>query len=253
MDRKLIVETASLTKVYGDGKGVRALDSVDLCVPAGQMLAIMGPSGSGKSTLLNLLGALDLPTSGVVRVNGRNLAEITHLDRFRAREVGFVFQLHNLIPTLTALENVMIPMIERRGRQERARQLLSLVGIADRSGALPAQLSGGERQRVAIARALANGPALVLADEPTGNLDTEHTQEIIKLFRHLNEEKGITIAIVTHNPMVALACDRIVTLQDGRVRQDEMVDARYRADIEQMRDTPLGRLVLGQAEAGSQA
>lgn len=249
MNTQLIIETQALVKVYGGEKGVRALDSVDLRVPKGQLVVIMGPSGSGKSTLLNLLGALDRPTSGRVCVNGRDLTTISRLDRFRAEEVGFVFQLHNLIPTLTAQENVMVPMIRRGDKSGRARQLLSLVDMADRATALPAQLSGGERQRVAVARALANNPALLLADEPTGNVDSERAREIVELFQRLNREQGISVVIVTHDPVVALAYDRIITLRDGRITQDEMVDATYRAEVRRLQDTPLGRLIFGHALA----
>ncbi len=250
-DPNAVVEAHDLTKVYGNGTGVRALDRVNLTVMRGDLVAIMGPSGSGKSTLLNLIGALDRPTSGTVCVNGRDLATVRNLDRFRAQEVGFVFQLHNLIPTLTAAENVAIPMrgqgLGRREQAERARELLALVGLAERADAFPAQLSGGERQRVAIARALANRPSLILADEPTGNLDSESGRGIVELFQRLNAEEGVTVIIVTHDPMVALSCRRIVTLRDGRVDLDEVVDQTYRTEIEHIRETPLGRLLLGRA------
>jgi ABC-type lipoprotein export system ATPase subunit len=176
-----MVETHDLTKIYGDGDQVRALDGVTLAIEEGEMVAVMGPSGSGKSTLLNMLGGLDRPTEGRVLVNGQDLATVRSLDTFRAQTVGFVFQLHNLLPTLTAMENVEVPMrgqsIGHRARRERAHELLELVGLADRLDHLPSQLSGGQRQRVAIARALANRPRLVLADEPTGNLDTPAGEE----------------------------------------------------------------------------
>lgn len=249
-DPNAVVETHDLTKVYGDGTGVRALDRVNLTVMRGDLVAVMGPSGSGKSTLLNMIGALDRPTAGTVCVNGRDLATVRDLDRFRAREVGFVFQLHNLIPTLTAAENVAVPMrghgLGRRERMQRAQELLALVGLADRTDFFPAQLSGGERQRVAIARALANRPPLILADEPTGNLDSESGREIVALFQRLNAEEGVTVIIVTHDPVVALSCRRIITLRDGRVDLDETVDQTYRSEIERIRHTPLGRLLLGQ-------
>jgi ABC-type lipoprotein export system ATPase subunit len=218
---KIMVETSNLVKVYGDGMEVRALDGVDLVVYEREFVAIMGPSGCGKSTLLHLIGALDRPTSGEVRVKGQSLAEMRDLDRFRNQTVGFVFQLHNLIPTLTALENVEIPMLENRlrarQRRQRAQQLLELVGLGERLHFLPSKLSGGERQRVAIARALANQPALLLADEPTGNLDSASGQEVLKLLRQLNQEKEMTIILVTHNPEVAQGADRVIHMRDGRI------------------------------------
>ncbi len=170
MTDEIIVETRDLIKVYGDGAQVRALDGVSLRIERGEFVSVMGPSGSGKSTLLNMLGALDRPTEGTVLVNGQDMAKVRNLDTFRARTVGFIFQMHNLIPTLTARENVEVPMrgqpIGARKRHRRAKELLELVGLADRVNHLPNQLSGGERQRVAIARSLANQPAIVLADEP---------------------------------------------------------------------------------------
>ncbi|GMR09845.1 MAG: ABC transporter ATP-binding protein [Anaerolineae bacterium] len=248
-DPNAVVETHDLTKEYSNGARVRALEAVNLTVMRGDLAAIMGPSGSGKSTLLNLIGALDRPTTGTVCVNGRDLATVSKLDRFRSREVGFVFQLHNLIPTLTAVENAAVPMrgqgLARREREQRARFLLGQVGLEDRADAYTAQLSGGERQRVAIARALANRPSLILADEPTGNLDSESGREVVDLFRRLNGEEGVTVVIVTHDPMMALSCRRIVTLRDGQVNLDEVVDQTYEKEIEHIRETPLGRLFLG--------
>jgi ABC-type lipoprotein export system ATPase subunit len=245
----LVVETINLTKIYGDGAGVRALDSVTLRISQGELVAIMGPSGSGKSTLLNMLGALDRPTSGVVRINGQNLAKVRDLDRFRAREVGFVFQLHNLIPTLTAAENLEVPMegigVPAGQRRSRALELLDRVGLGDRAHFLPNQLSGGQRQRVAIARALANDPSLILADEPTGNLDSTAGAELVELFQRLNHEQGKTIVIVSHDPIVALSTQRIVTLRDGRIGQDEKVGDVYLAELDEVRNTALGRLLFG--------
>ena len=189
-EKTIVVETRNLTKIYGDGDSVRALDGVSLVIHAGEFVAVMGPSGSGKSTLLNLLGALDRPTSGLCRVAGQDLGKVRDLDNFRSKTVGFVFQLHNLIPTLTSIENVEIPMQEDKmsdaARRARAEELLALVGRGDRMHFLPGQLSGGQRQRVAIARALANHPAIILADEPTGNLDSKSTDEIMDLLRKLN-------------------------------------------------------------------
>lgn len=248
MEKPVVVETINLTKIYGDGEGVRALDGVTLTIRAGEFVAVMGPSGSGKSTLLNLLGALDRPTSGVCKVNGQDLAQVKDLDRFRSKTVGFVFQLHNLIPTLTALENVEVPLQEEKmsdaARRKRAEELLTLVGLCERMHFVPAQLSGGQRQRVAIARALANRPAIVLADEPTGNLDSKSTSEIMDLMRQLNREQGTTFIVVTHNPAVARAANRIITLRDGRVLRDERVESVYLADLREFKESALGQAIL---------
>jgi ABC-type lipoprotein export system ATPase subunit len=227
---------------------VHALDKVNLTICAGEFVAVMGPSGSGKSTLLNLLGALDRPTSGVCQVAGQNLAKIRDLDRFRSKTVGFVFQLHNLIPTLTALENVEIPLQEEKmsdaARRERAERLLKLVGLGDRMHFMPAQLSGGQRQRVAIARALANNPAIILADEPTGNLDSKSTDEIMDLLRDLNREEGTTFIVVTHNPAVARAADRIITVRDGRILRDEQIENVYLEDLREFKQSALGHAIV---------
>lgn len=243
-----MIETRNLTKIYPDGGGVRALDEVSLSVRRGEFLAVMGPSGSGKSTLLNLLGALDRPTSGEVWVDGERLAEVRDLDRFRSRTVGFVFQLHNLIPTLTARENVEVPMrgqgLPRRACRQRAEALLAWVGLAERAAHLPAQLSGGERQRVAVARALANEPRLLLADEPTGNLDSVGGAEIMRLFRRLNEEQGVTVLVVTHDPAIARATDRIVALRDGRIERDRPVGDPYLEDLRDFKTSALGQALL---------
>jgi ABC-type lipoprotein export system ATPase subunit len=219
----IVVETRALTKVYGDGE-VRALDGVDIVVMRGELIALVGPSGSGKSTLLNMLGALDRPSSGEVIINGTPLSQVHDLDHFRGQTVGFIFQTHNLIPTLTARENVEVPMYEAhlsgRQRRERALELLELVGLARRAGHLPNQLSGGERQRVAIARALANRPAILLADEPTGNLDTANTSEIMRLLTSLNRTQDTTLLVVTHNPEIAAMAQRVITFRDGKVQSD---------------------------------
>src|SRR5574341_1116446 len=245
MDEKaIVVEVKNLTKVYtGDGQ-VRALDGVSLVIRKDEFVAVMGPSGSGKSTLLNLLGALDRPTSGICSVNGQDLTQVRDLDRFRSKTVGFVFQLHNLIPTLDARENVEIPLYEENmseaKRHQRAEHLLELVGLADRIHFLPNQLSGGQSQRVAIARALANSPAIILADEPTGNLDSKSTDEIMLLLRQLNREQGTTIIVVTHNPAVARFADRIITLRDGKILRDERVENIYLEDLKEFMDSALG-------------
>lgn len=249
----IIVETRDLVKVYGDGVEVRALDGVTMQVHRGEMVAVMGPSGSGKSTLLHLLGALDQPTSGQVIVDGQDLAKVKNLDRFRARTVGFVFQLHNLIPTLTAQENVEVPLYETkmgpRARRQRARELLELVGLAGRERHLPSMLSGGERQRVAIARALANEPAIVLADEPTGELDSERSQEIISLMHRLNHELGTTFIVVTHDINVARQTDRILLLDSGRLVGEHLTSDPYAEDLRTLKDSPLGRALLNGTEA----
>jgi ABC-type lipoprotein export system ATPase subunit len=253
MDKDILIETQDLTKIYGDGQGVRALDEVDLTICDGEMVAVMGPSGSGKSTLLNMLGGLDLPTKGHVFLDGHDLASVRNLDRFRANTVGFVFQLHNLLPTLTAQENVEVPMrgqpIRRRARRERARELLALVGLDDRMHHLPSQLSGGQRQRVAIARSLANEPRLVLADEPTGNLDTAAGEEIMNLLADLNVSQGTTIIVVTHDRRVARATDRILTMRDGRITDDHAVADALTEDLRELGHSRLGqRLIDGDVD-----
>ena len=245
-----VVEPRGLTKLFGEGQQmVRALDNVDLRINPGEFVAIMGPSGSGKSTLLHLLGALDLPTGGEVLITGYNLTQVENLDLFRNLTVGFVFQLHNLIPTLTAVENVEVPLYERavsqQERRSRAVELLDMVGLKGLYDRFPNQLSGGQRQRVAIARALANEPAILLADEPTGNLDSHGAADILDLFRELNQRLGTTIVLVTHDPVMALGARRIVTLRDGRIGQDLEVAETYLQEMDSLRKTPLGKLVLG--------
>jgi ABC-type lipoprotein export system ATPase subunit len=252
--RGWVVETHGLSKIFGDGVQVRALDDVSLQIGRGELVAVMGPSGSGKSTLLHMLGALDRPTEGRVCINGRDLAEVADIDRFRAREIGFIFQLHNLIPTLTARENVEVPMqgvgVPGTTRRARATGLLSALDLEDRADFLPGQLSGGERQRVAIARALANDPALILADEPTGNLDSTAGAQIVSLLLRLSREEHRTVLLVTHDPVVALSAERILTLRDGRIDQDERVDRTYLRELERIRHTALGRLLFGEQPVG---
>jgi ABC-type lipoprotein export system ATPase subunit len=249
-----IVEAEELTKVYGNGNEVRALDGVTLQIAKGEIAAVMGPSGSGKSTLLHMIGALDRPSSGRVIVAGQDLAEVKNLDRFRNETVGFVFQLHNLIPTLTALENVEVPLYEQkvkaRERHERASALLELVGMGDRLKHLPGQLSGGQRQRVAVARALINDPALVLADEPTGELDSERTDEIIGMIHRLNRELETTFIIVTHDPAIGRQTDRIIELDSGRVVGEHAVGDPYNEDWKNLRASDLGRVLLKGGEPG---
>ena len=251
-ERPTVVETHDLTKIYGDGAQVRALDGVDLTILKGEFLTVMGPSGSGKSTLLNMIGALDKPTSGQVIVNGEDLASIGDVDRFRARTVGFVFQLHNLLPALTARENVEVPMhgqgLGEGEMRKRAEHLLELVGLADRMRHVPGQLSGGQRQRVAVARALANDPAIILADEPTGSLDTQAGSEITDLLETINREQGTTILIVTHDPKVARRTRRILTMRDGTVADDHRVESLVKEDLRELARSRLGRLLLDGAE-----
>ncbi len=252
MDNETIVETRDLVKVYGDGAEVRALDGASMRVARGEFVSVMGPSGSGKSTLLNMVGALDRPTSGTVLVNGQDVAEVRDLDTFRARTVGFTFQLHNLIPTLTARENVEVPMmgqpVGRGERRRRAKELLALVGLAERMNHLPNQLSGGERQRVASARSLANRPALVLADEPTGDLDSQSGAEVIGLMHRLNNELGTTFIIVTHDPAVARQTDRILIMRDGDIVHEHMVGAPFEEDLAAFRRSGLGQALLAGEE-----
>jgi putative ABC transport system ATP-binding protein len=241
------VEVRHVSRLYGR---VRALDDVSLTIQHGEMLAVMGPSGSGKSTLLNVIGTLDVPTSGQIIVAGQDMGHIHDVDRLRGHTVGFVFQQHNLIPILTALENVLVPMrgsgFSHSEQRRRAMQLLSRVGLADHAHRFPSELSGGEAQRVALARALANGPPLLLADEPTGNLDSESGAQVLELLREMNEEFGTTLIMVTHDPVVALSTRRILTLRDGRVEQDEAVEATYLDEMQQVSHTHLGRLLFGE-------
>jgi putative ABC transport system ATP-binding protein len=218
------IEARRLSKIYGEGEtAVHALAGIDLEVRRGEMLAIMGPSGSGKSTLLHLIGALDTPTRGTVSISRRrfdNLSDV-ELTLLRREKIGFVFQFFNLLPALTAKENVVLPALIAGNRDrlvhERAEELLARVGLAERADHLPAELSGGEQQRVSIARALLMDPELVLADEPTGNLDTTSSAEVLRLLRELNRKDGHTIVLVTHNPGAASMAGRVVFLRDGRI------------------------------------
>jgi len=215
-----LVTLRDVCKHYRDGD-VQALDHVSLDIHAGEFISIMGPSGCGKSTLLNMIGVLDRPTSGEILFDGRSLGEIADLDRLRSQKIGFVFQSFYLLPNLTAEENVQIPMFEsNRGRRERiaeAERLLNLVGLQPRARHLPSQLSIGQRQRVAIARALANSPQMILADEPTGSLDSQSGNEIMELLAELNESQATTLVVVTHDQRVADRGQRIVRLKDGRI------------------------------------
>jgi ABC-type lipoprotein export system ATPase subunit len=229
-ENEIIVETRELVKIYGDGEEIRALDGVSLTVRRGEFASVMGPSGSGKSTLLH------------------DLANVRDLDRFRNQTVGFVFQLHNLIPTMTAVENVEVPLHEQRmsgkERRRRARELLEMVGLGDRLSHLPNQLSGGECQRVAIARSLVNQPSLVLADEPTGELDTVTSKEVVDLMHHMNRGLRTTFVIVTHDPAVARRTERIVIMEDGRIARQDIIKDPFTQDLKMFRDSPLGQALL---------
>lgn len=223
-----LLRTEGLGRDFPDGQ-VRALIDVNVTIDRGEYVAIMGPSGSGKSTLLGLLGALDEPTSGAIYFEGRPLSTWGSLDRFRSQQLGFVFQSFHLLPTLTAVENVQIPMFEidlsRSERVDRAQKLLETVGVAHRANHLPGKLSVGERQRVAIARSLANDPAILLADEPTGNLDSATEAEVLNLFDKLHRERGMTVIMVTHSREVAQRAERLIGLRDGRVAEDQRLHA----------------------------
>ena len=218
-----VIEVRGLRKTFEDGRIV-ALDGMDLAVAAGEFVAVVGPSGCGKSTLLHLIAALDEPDEGSIHVGGHALETHRELSHYRARHVGMVFQLHNLLPTLTAIENVQVPMFEldlsAPERRQRARSLLRAVGLEGRERNRPPQLSGGERQRVAIARALANEPPILLADEPTGSLDSEAGRTVLDLIERLRAESGLTVVLVTHDADVAARADRIVHMLDGRLQVD---------------------------------
>ena len=220
-DNEALVGARGLRKEYGSGEGlVRAVDEIDLDVARGETLAVMGPSGCGKSTLLHLLGGLDRPSVGELWLDGRRIDRLSEraLAQLRRHEVGFVFQAFHLMDELTAQENVELPALlagrTPREARNRARQLLEQVGLADRASHLPSALSGGQRQRVAIARALANGPQLVLADEPTGNLDSAATLDVLRLFEALHED-GLTLVVVTHDERIAATADRLISMRDG--------------------------------------
>jgi len=231
--RAAIVEARSIRKTYDTGAvRVDALRGVDLALAQGEMVAIMGPSGCGKTTLLNCLSGLDSLDGGDVVIEGTPLSEMSDRERtdYRARRMGFIFQFYNLMPVLTAVENVELPLLLARasGDEARSRALdaLALVGLADRANHVPDALSGGERQRVTIARSLVNDPAIVWADEPTGDLDSENAGEIVELMRRLNVERGLTFLIVTHDISVGRKTDRIVRMVDGEIRGEEILGVR---------------------------
>ena len=219
----------AVTKSYGEGDArIEVLHGVDLRVRAGELAALIGPSGSGKSTLLNILGLLDRPTTGRVHLTGVDTTDLDDHERtlLRNRALGFVFQFHHLIPALTAEENVRMPLALASGRMSaalrpRAVELLQAVGLGNRADSIAGRMSGGQQQRVAIARALVANPALVLADEPTGNLDTQTADQVFALFRRFHQERGTAFLIVTHDPRLAARCDRVIELVDGRIVRDE--------------------------------
>ena len=234
MSTSAIVEARSIVKTYDTGAvRVDALRGVDLTLERGEMAAIMGPSGCGKTTLLNCLSGLDAVDAGEVVIEGTSLGEMSDRERtdYRARHMGFVFQFYNLMPVLTAVENVELPLLLARVGAKPARQkaldALELVGIADRAGHVPDALSGGERQRVTIARSLVNDPAIVWADEPTGDLDSEHAEEISRLMRRLNVERGLSFLIVTHDIAVGRKTDRIIRMLDGVVVEEQQLEVPH--------------------------
>lgn len=220
-----ILRVENLAKVYGGGEtAVRALDDVSFSVDKGEFVAIVGPSGSGKSTLLHILGGVDRPSSGQVFIDGIEIYSLneTKLAIFRRRQVGLIYQFYNLIPVLNVEENITLPLLldERKVDKSRLSEIIGILGLGDRLGYLPNQLSGGQQQRVSIGRALINNPALVLADEPTGNLDSKNSTEIIELLKLSNKKYNQTLLVITHDQNIALQADRIITVADGRIERD---------------------------------
>ena len=220
-----ILKVNELTKVYGKGENeVRALDGVSFSVEKGEFIAIVGPSGSGKSTLLHILGGVDRPTSGQVYMNGQDVYKKNEeqLAIFRRREVGLIYQFYNLIPVLNVVENITLPILmdKQNIQKERLDEIIEVLNLKGREGHLPSQLSGGQQQRVSIGRALINMPAIVLADEPTGNLDRKNSQEIIELLKMTNRKYNQTVIVITHDENIALQADRIITIEDGKIIKD---------------------------------
>lgn len=228
-----ILEVKNLSKIYGkDETKVVALDNVSFSVKQGEFVAIIGPSGSGKSTLLHILGGVDVPTKGSVIINGTDISTLdeTNLAIFRRRQIGLIYQFYNLIPILTVEENLTLPLLldGKKPNQKIIDSLVKTLGLENRLKHLPSQLSGGQQQRVSIGRALMNNPALMLADEPTGNLDSENTKEIISLLKKFNKENNQTLIVITHDERIALAADRVIAIEDGRITRDEVKTDEYR-------------------------
>lgn len=222
-----ILETKNLSKTYGKGDTmVKALDNVSFSVEKGEFVAIVGPSGSGKSTLLHILGGVDVPTSGEVIIDNTDISKLdeTALAIFRRRQIGLIYQFYNLIPILTVQENMELPILldGKKPDKKQVETLVKQLGLEHRLNHLPNQLSGGQQQRVSIGRALLNHPALLLADEPTGNLDSENSKEIIQLLRYFNKEYNQTVIIITHDERIALAADRVIAIEDGKITRDEV-------------------------------
>ena len=223
-----LMQIQHLSKVYGQGENqVRAVDDISFTVEKGEFLAIIGPSGSGKSTLLHILGGVDCPTSGKVFVDGQDVyaQNEDQMAIFRRRQVGLIYQFYNLIPVLNVVENMTLPVLMdgRQVNQERLEELLDVLGLRGREKYLPNQLSGGQQQRVSIGRALMNAPAVVLADEPTGNLDSKNSQEIVELLKMSNKKYGQTLVIITHDENIALQAHRVIAIEDGRITRDERI------------------------------
>ena len=226
-----MIELKDVTKIYRVGDiEVGALRGVSVSIQAGEMVAIMGASGSGKSTMMNILGCLDVPTAGEYFLESENVGRLgdDRLAEIRNRKIGFVFQTYNLLPRLTALANVELPLLYGNGhdRRRRAMEALNRVGLADRTGHRPTELSGGQQQRVGIARALVKNPSILLADEPTGNLDSQSSEEVVSILQTLNRQYGLTVIIVTHEPDIAAATRRVIAMRDGRVTDDRAADGR---------------------------
>ena len=223
-----VLEVIELTKRYGTGESeVIALDHVSFSVEKGEFVAIVGASGSGKSTLMNLIGGVDVPTSGSVRIDGQEIAKMneSELAIFRRRNIGMIYQFYNLIPTLTAEENIMLPWLldQRKENKEKLQEILTMLKLEKRAKHLPGQMSGGQQQRVSIGRAMINDPAFILADEPTGNLDSKTSQEIIELLKYTNQKYNQTLLLITHDEKIALQADRIITIGDGKIISDEVM------------------------------
>ncbi|MGI6344133.1 MAG: ABC transporter ATP-binding protein [Bacillota bacterium] len=223
-----LLQVQDLTKIYGQGQtAVTALDNVSLTVEEGEFVAVIGPSGSGKSTLLHMIGGVDRPTSGKVLIDGADIYSLdeSRLAIFRRRQIGLIYQFYNLIPVLNVEENITLPLLldGREEDQEYLQQLLTTLGLTGRLHHLPNQLSGGEQQRVSIGRALINHPALVLADEPTGNLDSKNSREIVSLLKLFNRQYKQTLIIITHDERIAIQADRVISIEDGRIARDEVI------------------------------